>query len=138
MQTRRQELYRLKDEVMERLKVAREMGDLSENGAYKYAKFELGNIRRELRRLNHLLEHGKVAHLKSHYDTIEYGATFTLEDEKGEHTFMLVNEHESDPMKQKLSEKSPLGQAVQGKKIHDIVKLDTPVGEKTYRVLHIK
>lgn len=138
MQARRTYLYGLKKEVMERLVVARAMGDLSENGAYKYAKFELGNIRRELNKLNHLLEHGKIATIKEHYDHIEYGATFTLDGEKGEKTYMIVNEHESDPLKNKLSEKSPLGLSVLGKRVGDIVKVQTPQGEKTYTIKSIQ
>ncbi len=144
MQARRTALYRLKDEVMERLKAAREMGDLSENGAYQYAKFELGNIRRELRRLNHLLEHGQVATIQDHYESIEFGSTFTLENtslpdgENREKTYMLVSEHESDPMKNKLSDSSPIGKAVVHKKVGDTVTVITPRGEQTYTVTAIQ
>ncbi len=138
MQSRRKFLYQLKDEVMERLVVARAMGDLSENGAYKYAKFELGNIRRELKKLNHLLEHGTAATIHDHYEKIEYGATFSLKGEGPEKTYMLVNEHESDPAKNKLSEKSPLGLAVTGKTVGETVLLQTPSGEKTFRITSIQ
>ena len=108
MQTRKKQLLRLKTEVMERVKIAREMGDLSENGAYKYGKFELGNIRRELRRLHFLLEHGTVGTVEQHYEAIAFGCTFTLQNEFGERTFMLVNEYESNPQENKLSEKARL------------------------------
>ncbi len=116
MKQRIRQLLQLKKEVQQRVTTAREMGDLSENGAYKYGKFELGNIKRELRRLHHLVEHGTVIAQKDHYDAIELGATFTLKNERGTQTYTLVNEHESDPNQKKLSHLSPLGKAVLGKK----------------------
>lgn len=137
MEKRIRELLQLKKETKERVKIAREMGDLSENGAYKYGKFELGNINRELRRLNYLVEHAELIHQKDHYDSIELGATFTLESDGAPITFTLVNEHESDPAKKKLSDKSPLGQAALGKRIGETVTLTTPRGTTQYVVTSI-
>jgi transcription elongation GreA/GreB family factor len=74
-------------EVLIRLQAAREMGDLSENGAYKAARWELGGIDRELRKLNYLITYAKVIAPK----------TFKLifNDKPVEYT--LVSKHESDP-----------------------------------------
>jgi transcription elongation factor GreA len=130
---RRKELYDLREEVLVRLKAAREMGDLSENGAYRYAKFELGNIGRELRQLNFLIRDGEIRE-RTTDGTIDFGATITLSGPRGKLTFMLVSEHESDPAQQKLSLASPIGAAFLGKKIGDRVKVETPGGTVEYLI----
>lgn len=125
-----------REAVMGRLKIAREMGDLSENGAYKYAKFELGNIGRKLRELNYLIENGEPVK-KARHTTAQFGATVTLNDGERELTFLVVSEFESDPSKGMLSMKSPIGVAILGKKIGDSVDVVLPNGVKTYTVQSI-
>ncbi len=137
MLKKRAKFYKLKDEVMVRLKDAREMGDLSENGAYKYAKFELGNIGRELRKLNHLIEDGEVRNSEGSIDEIGFGSTITVDDGKKTTSFMLVSKHESDPAEQKLSVESPLGEAVNGRRVGDKVEVATPGGVKKYEVVEV-
>lgn len=129
------ELKQLRAEVMERLKVAREMGDLSENGAYKYAKFELGNIGRRMRDLRFLLENGVVTSSQGG-DTIAFGSQVVLVQEtSGKRLeFMLVSEYESDPAHGKLSTKSPVGQAVFGKRQGDHVSVELPTGKVVYHI----
>lgn len=133
MQDKYQKLQQERKEVIERLQTAREMGDLSENGAYKYAKFELGNVGRQLRQLKYLLDNGQP--VSSHSTTVvSFGSTVTLTNPKRSMTFMVVSEHESDPTKQKLSTKSPVGQAVFQKKLGDVVSVTTPNGEIEYTI----
>lgn len=131
-------LTNLRVEVMERLKTAREMGDLSENGAYTAAKFELGNIGRQLRYLRQMLLQGYVAKTSSTTDVVDFGRTITLKDGNKEFRFLLVSEFESNLVEQKLSLKSPIGQAVMGKKVGDVVKVTTPTGQVTYTILKIE
>lgn len=133
MQARFAQLQVLREEVTGRLKIAREMGDLSENGAYQYAKFELGNIGREMRRLRHLLKHGVITEKKS-TGVVDFGSTVTLQSDRGQLEFMLVSEHESDPVKGKLSLQSPIGQAVVGKKAGETLLVVTPQGSVQYVV----
>jgi len=124
-------------EVMERLKAAREMGDLSENGAYKYAKFELGDIGRRLRYLKHVLTHGYVAEAATSTQTVAFGRTVVLESDGVEYTFLLVSEHESDFAQQKLATSSPLGKAIMGKTVGEQVQVDTPRGPSNYKIMRI-
>lgn len=135
----RSNLKRLKQErieIMERLKTAREMGDLSENGAYKYAKFELGNVSRQLRQIQHLLDNGYVK--KGNKDTsIDFGSTVSLTDGKQKLIFTLVSEHESDLTKNKLSMEGPLGKALMGKVINDTITVEAPSGNTTYTITGI-
>ena len=113
---KKRELLKERKLVIGRLQVAREMGDLSENGAYQYTKFELGNIGRQLKKLNNLIHNGEVVEKNSATDSIEFGHTITLLNQSRKVTYTLVSEHESDPMKGKLSYTSPIGKALLGKK----------------------
>src|SRR3546814_588093 len=70
------ELLAEEKDVLVRLQTAREMGDLSENGAYKYAKFELGNVRRQLKTINHLVKYGHVQ-TNTSGGKIGFGSTVT-------------------------------------------------------------
>jgi len=119
-------------EVMKRLQIARDMGDLSENGAYHYAKFELGNIGRQLRQINYLLDNGKVT-AASHGSNVGFGSVVKLKNPKGKiSTYQIVSEYESDPMHGRVSTTSPLGQELMGKKIGEAVTVTAPVGKIEY------
>lgn len=124
---KRAELKELRKEVMERLKEAREKGDLSENGAYKYAKFELGNIGRQLRDLTFLITHGYVEQ-KAAIEEIGFGAVVTLTELKREKdtTYTLLSDYQANPSKGSISLKSPLGQQLRGKKVGDKVVVALP------------
>src|SRR5687767_12909243 len=71
-------LTKEREEVIVRLQAAREMGDLSENGAYKYAKIELGSINRQLRELKYKLTNGQVVTPKPTYSIVEFGCQVKL------------------------------------------------------------
>lgn len=134
-----QDRLRLKHEraeVMARLKTAREMGDLSENGAYRYAKFELGSVDRQLRRINHLLSEGAVVQSQQH-TMVEFGARVTFKGPKGSQTVLIVSEHESNPTQHKLAMTSPIGAAMMGKVVGDSVSVSTPRGEVQYTIVAI-
>lgn len=119
------------------LRTAREMGDLSENGAYKAARFQLSDIDRELGRLRFLLRFADVVEIKK-TGVIDFGCRVTLSDGNKEMTFLLVSGYESDPKQQKLSVFSPLGKAIVGKKTGDTVKVVAPVGERTYKIIRFE
>lgn len=119
-------------EVLKRLQAAREMGDLSENGAYKAARFELADLDRNLRQLAYLKHVGKV--VTPPKDTIGIGSPVSLKGEAGTMRFTLVNKYEADPNQKKLSDESPFGQAVLGKKSGETVTVTTPNGALTYLI----
>lgn len=132
-----QALLQKQAEVLVRLSTAREQGDLSENGAYKYAKFELGNTRRELSRINYLLRWGVIAAGSSNTQKIGFGHTVTLKNDSKEITFMLVSQHESNPAEKKLSIDSPFGQAVVGKSLNQTVVVEAPGGQSEFTITAI-
>ena len=135
------ELAQLKIErkaVLIRLQAAREMGDLSENGAYTYAKLELGSISRQQRELRHLIDNGKVQHASS-TGSVGFGNTVVLQTAEGKKiAYTIVSIHESDLAAHKLSTESPLGSAIMGKKIGEKVNVQAPSGEKIYTVVEIQ
>lgn len=131
-----QEVARLEEErvqVLSRLKTAREMGDLSENGAYRYAKFELGNIGRELRRLNRLIMFGEIVE-STQNNEVSFGSRVTITANHQHVEYVLVSQHESDPSKGKLSFQSPIGKALMGKKVGDVVEVSVPAGVVSYTI----
>jgi transcription elongation factor GreA len=130
-------LLAYREEVMARLKIAREMGDLSENGAYKYAKFELGDIRRKLRDLNHYLEHGVILKKPTQNEVVQLGSHVTVEVDGSEKEFFIVNRFEADPSLGKISDLSPIGSALVGKKVGEQVPIDLPKNQKVYTIKSI-
>lgn len=129
-------LNQKRKEVLVRLQAAREMGDLSENGAYQGARFELSSIDRELGRLKYLLRWGVVKQSKNN-GIVDFGSTVTLQKGDQRLTFTLVSSYESDPQKNKLSIDSPLGQALSGKRKGDRITVKTPSGETIYTVISL-
>lgn len=141
MQAKFKALKTEQEEVKKRLKTAREMGDLSENGAYKYAKFELVSIGRQLRDLRKLLSEGYPTEKTNTGGIVEFGKTITLQkegDTKNLKTYMLVSEHESNPLEGKLALSSPIGKALVNKKIGDQVTVSTPRGEQQFIIIDVQ
>jgi transcription elongation factor GreA len=134
-------LEKERPEVLVRLQLAREMGDLSENGAYKAARWELGGIDRELKRLKFLERFGKVT-TAGQSGVVGFGSTVTLRQAQGENEkemkFTVVSKYEADPKEKKLSVESPFGAAVLNKRVGDVVLVDAPAGELQFRLTHIE
>lgn len=116
LKTRQAELLVKREQVLIALQRAREMGDLSENGAYTAARFELGNVDRELRRLEFNIKYG-VVKSASGTDRVGFGNKVTVALDEKEYTYTLVGTQESDPKKAMLSLESPIGIALLGKRV---------------------
>ena len=119
-----------------RLQAAREQGDLSENGAYTAAKFELGATDRQLRQLGYLLKYGVVTS-SLHSGKVGFGNTVTLGKEGKTLTFMLVSGFESNPAAGKLSEQSPFGRAVINRQVGETVVVKAPAGESIWKIVKV-
>jgi len=129
-------LTQKRKEVVVRLQTAREMGDLSENGAYQAARFELSSVDRELGRLKYLLRWGVVGRTKNN-GLVDFGSSVTLKNGDKKLIFTMVSSFEADPAKQKLSLDSPLGKAIAGKCAGDKVAVDTPSGKTSYTIIKV-
>jgi len=118
------------------LKRAREMGDLSENGLYKAAKFELSDIDRNIRYLKHLVLHGKPSEPVSN-DFVQFGHKVSVENKNGKRNFMIVGEYEANPREDKISLKSPIGHNLMGRKAGEKILISTPQGIIEYKIIGI-
>lgn len=118
------------------LKKAREMGDLSENGYYKAARFKLNDIDRRIRFLTHLLKEAQVQQIVTK-ETIDIGCTVEISDGQRTKTYLLLGGFESNPAEGKLSIISPIGKAMLGKKQGDTFSFESPNGNKQYSILSV-
>jgi len=125
LKVRQTELLAKREIVLVALQRAREMGDLSENGAYTAARFELGNTDRELRRLAFMLKYGVVTEAKGN-DKVGFGNRVTVELNGNEFTYLLVGTQESDPKLKMISLESPIGMALIGKSVGETVIVRMP------------
>lgn len=114
-------------EAVEHLRKSREMGDLSENGYYKASRQQLSFLDSRIRRTDRLIKLAKI---------IE-PTRVKLSDGTGEFEYEIVGGYESDPIKHTISQQSPLGRAIIGKKVNDVVEVHTPSGIKKYTILSV-
>lgn len=117
-------------QVVQRIKVAREQGDLSENAEYTSAREEQGKLEGEKHDIETKLKYGEVISATSKKDVIEVGTKLKYldVDENEEYIFTIVGTAEADLTKGKISNESPLGQALMGKKAGDVCVVKTPKG----------
>lgn len=115
---------------------AREMGDLSENGLYRAAKFELSDIDRQIRFFKNLLKYAKVF-VPINNQTVQIGHKVTISSTDGSKTYYIVGEYEANPKLNKISYKSPFGISILNKKRDDSFIVKTPSGTKTYLITDI-
>lgn len=134
---RRDELLAKREIVLVSLQRAREMGDLSENGAYTAARFELGNVDRELRKLEFNIKYG-VVKTASNHDQIQFGNKVTVELNGKLFTYLLVGSSESDPKKAMISIDSPIGLALLGKRVNEKAIVVMPDRQIEYVVRKIE
>jgi transcription elongation factor GreA len=127
-------------EVAERIKVAIGYGDLSENSEYEDAKNEQAFIEGRIITLEKMLRNARVIQNEDvSTDVVSIGSKVRLQDlefdEEVEYT--IVGSAESDPEKNRISNESPVGQALLGKKIGDTIEVQVPAGVIRYKILEI-
>jgi len=128
-------------EVAKRLRDAKDYGDLSENSEYEDAKNEQAFIEGRVLEVQHILANAKIVdEKKARKDKVRLGLTATLRDLKTSklHDFRVVGSYEADPDLMQISHESPVGQAILGKKVGDIVEIELPHGKLKYKVEDIK
>lgn len=119
-------------EVIERIKVARSYGDLSENSEYDAAKDEQSHLEDRINVVEEMLKYAQVVDANSsNPDEVAVGktVTFTEVGEDDPETYTIVGSDESDPLNGKISNDSPIAQAILGKKKGETVTVTTPRGK---------
>ena len=115
-------------------------GDRSENAAYTYGRMRVREIDRRLRELDRILDGAQIIEKKAPEDgSVRFGATVKLFDKKTrrEKVYSIVGEKEIDPLKGRISMKSPIGAALAGKKQGDTVQVEAPRGAINYEILEV-
>lgn len=123
--------------VVKEIKRAKELGDLSENGAYHAARDKQSFLVGRINELDYILKNIDIVEVQD-TGVINLGTIADIEVNKKKMTYTLVSEHEADLAEGKISIKSPIGKALEGKKVDDIVTIDVPSGEMKLKVLNIK
>lgn len=137
----KQELQALIDDrpkVAEDIKVAREFGDLSENAEYQTARQVQEKNESRISEIEHILANVEVIEARNGDTKVQLGSTVKLENKDGKtKEFQVVGTVEADPLEGKISDESPIGRALLGKKEGDEVEIETPAETTVYRVAHI-
>lgn len=124
--------------VADRIRTAREFGDLSENSEYEDARNEQSFVEGRIQELADMILKAKITTRNSASGKIEMGSVVTLKLESDKFDYEIVGANESDPTNGKISIESPLGFALSGKAKGEKVALTTPNGVTTYEIISIK
>lgn len=129
-----------REEIKEQIAVARGFGDLSENAEYDEARNEQAKVEARIQELESLIENAEIID-ESNMDVraISLGSVVKLYDEDfdEEITYSIVGSNQADPLEQKISDQSPIGRALMGKKAGDKVTVTAPAGELHFKVLEV-
>ena len=129
-----------REEIKEQIAVARGFGDLSENAEYDEARNEQAKVEARIQELEALIENAEIID-ESNMDVraISLGSVVKLFDEDFEEeiTYSIVGSNQADPLEQKISDQSPIGRALMGKKAGDRVTVTAPAGELHFKVLEV-
>lgn len=123
----RKKFLAARPEAVKNLSESRAMGDLSENGYYKASRQQLSFLDSRIRRVERLIRLAKILE----------PVRVKISDGTNEYEYEIVGGYESDPIKHTISQQSPLGRALMGKKSGDTVEVITPKGIKKYTLLSI-
>jgi transcription elongation factor GreA len=127
-------------QVAERIKQAIEFGDITENSEYDDAKNEQAFVEGKIARLENILRNARIISDEDvDTDVVRLGSKVILEDyeEKDRIEYTIVGPHEADPIEQKISDESPVGKALLGHKVGDMIDVVVPMGTVRYRIMGI-
>ena len=130
-----------REEIAQKIKEAREQGDLSENAEYDAAKDEQRDIEARIEELEKLLKNVEVVDEDEvNLDTINIGCQVHVIDldEDEEMEFRIVGSTEANSLENKISNESPVGRALMGRTAGEIVDVETQAGVIQYKILEIK
>ena len=128
-----------RNEVLNSLKEARALGDLSENAEYDSAREEQAKLEARIKEVEYILEHATIIDdAQTEKDKVTIGSTVSLQYEGDDEVeeYRIVGSQEADPFNNKISNESPIAMAILGKKVGDMAEVDSPNG--TYKVKIVK
>jgi len=124
--------------IAERIKTAREFGDLSENAEYSSARQEQERAETRISEIENILQNVEVIKKPKGDSKVQIGSSVKMKSEKGSvKAFQVVGTVEADPMNGKISDESPIGMALLGKKVGELVEIVTPAETTHYKITDI-
>lgn len=139
-----EELYNLKTvkrkEVVERIKIARDFGDLSENSEYDSAKEEQSFVESRIAQVEQMIRHAVIIENNDDENTVNLGrkVTFIELPDGEEETYTIVGSAEADPFEGKISNDSPIAKSLIGKEKDDEVMVPTPGGDIQVKIVNVE
>lgn len=127
-------------EITERIKIARDFGDLSENAEYDAAKIEQARMEYEIVEIEAMLRDAVIIDEDNiTTDVVNVGNTITVNNKAlgQKMTFQIVGSAEANPMEKRISNESPVGKGLLGHKLHETVTIQTPGGPADFEILKI-
>ncbi|MBO1514833.1 transcription elongation factor GreA [Metabacillus bambusae] len=126
-------------EVVERIKIARSFGDLSENSEYDSAKEEQAFVEGRVTTLENMIRNARIIEGEADTSSVSLGRTVTFTElpNGDEETYTIVGSAEADPFEGKISNDSPIAKSLIGKKVDDEVTVQTPGGEMLVKIVKI-
>jgi transcription elongation factor GreA len=121
-------------DVAERIKTAREFGDLSENAEYSSARQDQEKAESRIAEIEEILENFQIIEKPMNTDIVELGNEVELKNKDGVKKFTIVGSVQANPMEGKISNESPIGMALLGKKLGDNVEIITPASTVSYKI----
>ena len=136
------ELNKLREEdrprIIQAIKEARAQCDLSENADYDAARNEQAQVEARIKELEYMIEHAVIIE-EAPKDVVGLGSTVEIEyvDDNDTDEYKIVGSLEADPFENKISDESPIGKALSGKKVGDVVKVPSPNGDYDVKIVKI-
>lgn len=124
-------------EIAQRIQEAKELGDLSENAEYQSAREEQGVNEGRVEELESVLRNAVIIEDDQKAGAVQVGSSIVVRLNGKEQTLQIVGSNEADPMEGRISNASPLGQALLGKKAQETVLVKAPKGELQYQIVSI-
>jgi len=123
--------------IADAIKTARELGDLAENAEYQSARSEQDRNEARIGEIEHILQNVEVIKAPKSDGKVVLGSKVTLKGNGGTKQFQVVGTVEADPLNGKISDESPIGKALLGKKVGEAVEIKTPAESHTYSIAAI-
>jgi transcription elongation factor GreA len=127
-----------RNEVAQRLKTAKEYGDLSENSEYVEAREEQANVEARIFELEELMKDVETIEIGDGGDIVSVGSVVTVKKGDKSTKYTIVGSYEAKPEEGRISDESPLGRAFMKKKVGDKVSITTPGGVVNFEVLKVE
>jgi transcription elongation factor GreA len=125
-------------EIAQRIHDAKEHGDLTENAEYEDAKNEQAFVEGRIQTLEALIKNATIIEETTSTDHVQIGSTVSVESQDGSETFMIVGSAEARPAEGRISNESPVGRALLGRRKGEKIVVRVPAGDFTYKIVGIR